>query len=85
MKSRDNLHDSMVKKLNFSVCLNNSEIEPKINSLHNFTTPCSPIKLDLAHEENKGVAYNEQTPYGSQFKSNIKIRSRNPSSSGLLL
>ena len=69
--------------LNFSVCLNNSQNDLKFSQFHNQTTPCSPIKVNLANEENKDDSRIDSLSKKNKFQSNIKSRSRNPSSSDL--
>lgn len=78
-------NQSVVKKLNFSICLNSSE-KNKMNRFQTFTTPNSPSKnfnsgIDNLQSRNrlKKVSSNQN------LLSNGKCRSRNPSSSGLNL
>ena len=75
--------DSIVRKLNFSVCLNNSQNDLKFPQFHNQTTPCSPIRANLANEEHKVDSRLNSLSKQNKFQSNIKSRSRNPSSSDL--
>ena len=69
--------------MNFSVCLNNSQNDLKFPQFHNQTTPCSPIRVNLDNEENKADSRIDSLSKKNKFQSNIKSRSRNPSSSDL--
>ena len=80
IKSGDSRDNSIVKKLNFSVCLNKNESNKKSARFHNMTTPSSPIKLNIGADEWNKILESGQK---SSLKPALKSRSRNPSNSGM--
>lgn len=84
IKSGDVPQDPVVRKLNFSGCLNRSDSHSRIGKMFAMTTPHSPNHQTVDHEE---VKISNMHEFSTQKRNMTaaKCRSRNPSSSGLQL
>lgn len=80
IKTGDSSHDPVIRKLNFSVCLNNSDSNSKLTRFHTLTNPGSPVR-NHRNEESKSNHRQNQFSNNKNMVSNSKCRSRNPSAS----